>query len=88
MHGSRLAEQIIFFAAVGETIFYQSAKCAVATLGFRRQFTFKTNFVYKIKIQLRFVIISEEVLRKKKQSAQTVRKLSYDQVVKTFSLAS
>lgn len=39
------------------------------------------------KIQLRFIVISEEVLKEKKQSIQTVRKLTYDQLVQTFNLA-
>lgn len=40
------------------------------------------------KIQLRFVVIPREILKEKKQSVQAVRKLSYDQLVKTFSLGS
>lgn len=39
------------------------------------------------KIQLRFIVIPPEVLQEKKQSVQAVRKLSYDQLVKTFSLS-
>jgi hypothetical protein len=39
------------------------------------------------KIQLRFIVIPPEVLQEKKQSVQAVRKLSYDQLVNTFSLS-
>jgi len=38
------------------------------------------------KIQLRFIVIPEQVLKEKKQSVQAVRKLSYDQLMQTFAL--
>lgn len=37
------------------------------------------------KIQLRYVVLPREVLRQKNQTVQTVRKLSYEQLIKTFS---
>lgn len=40
------------------------------------------------KIQLRFIVLPGEIIKAKKQSVQTVRKLSYDQLVQTFGLAS
>jgi hypothetical protein len=40
------------------------------------------------KIQLRFIVIPEEVLKEKKQSVQAVRKLSYNELVQAFSLSS
>jgi hypothetical protein len=38
------------------------------------------------KLQLRYVVIPEKLLREKKQTAQTVHKLSYEELVKTFNL--
>jgi hypothetical protein len=38
------------------------------------------------KIQLRFIVIPGEVLKEKKQTSAEVRKLSYDQLVKTYGL--
>ena len=40
------------------------------------------------KVQLRYVVIPVEKLKAKKQTTQTVRKASYDEVVQMFDLAS
>jgi len=40
------------------------------------------------KIQFRYVVIPGEVLHQKNQTAQEVRRLSYDQLIKAFSLSS
>jgi hypothetical protein len=40
------------------------------------------------KLQLRYVVIPEKLLREKKQTAQAVRKLSYEELTKTFNLPS
>jgi hypothetical protein len=38
------------------------------------------------KLQLRFVVICEKLLREKKQTAQVLHKLSYGELIKTFNL--
>ena len=40
------------------------------------------------KLQLRFVVIAEKLLREKKQTAQALHKLSYEELIKTFNLDS
>ena len=40
------------------------------------------------KLQLRYLVIPEKMLREKKQTAQSVHKLSYEELVKTFDLDS
>ena len=40
------------------------------------------------KLQLRYLVIPEKMLREKKQTAQSVHKLSYEELVKTFNLDS
>jgi hypothetical protein len=40
------------------------------------------------KLQLRYLVIPEKMLREKKQTAQSVHRLSYEEFVKTFNLDS
>ena len=40
------------------------------------------------KLQLRYVVIPEKLLREKKQTVQAVHKLSYEELIKTFNLDS
>jgi len=40
------------------------------------------------KVQVRYMVIPQEVLKRKNQTVETARKLSYEQLVKIFGLNS
>ncbi len=40
------------------------------------------------KVQLRYIVIPEQILKDKKKSSEIVRKMPYDQLLQTFGLSS